>query len=197
MRLTLAVAGKEMTHILRDRRTLAIILILPTVLTFIFGYAFESGAIKGVRTAVLNHDAPSTLSLQIIKAMGEDETFEVILWDRSREEASAALDRGEFKAVVVLPKGLKADSRKGTATVLASLDGIDTASAPSVRGALLRILTEHGLKAAGLKFRDLGLNPDAAKKILEADPQLRRALEYLQKRLPPVEPPPSQNPARW
>lgn len=166
MKLIAAVAGKEMLHIVRDRRTLAIILVLPTVLTFIFGYAFESGALKGIPTALIDEDGASTLSLQIARDMAADETFRVVPWTQGREAALAALDRGELKGVVVLPAGLKQAAKSGSATVLATLDGIDNASAKSLDGALQKLLVEHGFRMAGLKFRDLGLDEDAARKIL-------------------------------
>lgn len=167
MSLIIAVAGKELLHILRDRRTLAIILVLPTVLTFIFGYAFESGALKGIPTALIDEDGGSTLSLQIGRDMAADATFRVVPWTEGRDAALAALDRGDLKAVVVLPAGLKQAAKTGTATVLATLDGIDNASAKSVDGALQKILIEHGFRMAGLKFRDMGLDEDAARKVLQ------------------------------
>ena len=167
MRLLAAVAVKEMLHIVRDRRTLALILLLPTALTFIFGYAFQTGSIENVPTAVLNLDAPSTLALQLVRAIEDDGTFAVVAWDRTEEEAIAALDRGEVKAVIVIPAGLKDAARAGQGEVRVTIDGIDTTSAPSVEGKLHKILLEYGLRMAGLKFRDLGFDKESARKVLE------------------------------
>ena len=38
-----SVAQKEFLHIIRDRRVLVLLLILPPLFTLIFGYAFEAG----------------------------------------------------------------------------------------------------------------------------------------------------------
>lgn len=176
MNLLLAVAGKELLHIVRDRRTLALLLVLPTALTFIFGYAFQSGSITGVKTAVLDHDR-STLSLQIVRGLQDDDTFDVSIWSGTEEEARAALDRGDLKAIVILPAGLKAAAASGSGTVEATLDGVDTTSAPSVEGALRVVLMRQGFRMAGLKFRDLGLDRTAARRVLEPL-KLRRSILF-------------------
>jgi ABC-2 type transport system permease protein len=52
----LSVAYKEALHILRDRRILILVIILPPLLTLIFGYAFDSSAITNVPVSIQDRD---------------------------------------------------------------------------------------------------------------------------------------------
>src|SRR5437899_10781976 len=51
-----SVAYKEFLHILRDRRVLVLLLILPPVFTIVFGHAFEVGEPKNVPAMLINQD---------------------------------------------------------------------------------------------------------------------------------------------
>jgi ABC-2 type transport system permease protein len=49
-----SVARKEFIHIIRDRRVLVLLLILPPLFTLIFGYAFEAGEPTGIPALLIN-----------------------------------------------------------------------------------------------------------------------------------------------
>src|SRR5437764_7890821 len=51
-----SVAQKEFLHIIRDRRVLVLLLILPPLFTLIFGYAFETGEPTDVPALLINRD---------------------------------------------------------------------------------------------------------------------------------------------
>ena len=51
-----SVAYKEMLHIVRDRRIMALVLILPPLLTFIFGTAFEATELSRAPTSWEDRD---------------------------------------------------------------------------------------------------------------------------------------------
>ena len=50
------VARKEFRQILRDRRSLVLILVMPIILTFLFGKALETGELRDIPSAILNLD---------------------------------------------------------------------------------------------------------------------------------------------
>ena len=50
------VARKETRQILRDRRTLVMLLLMPIVLTFLFGKALETGELRHIPSVILNQD---------------------------------------------------------------------------------------------------------------------------------------------
>src|SRR3954454_25318953 len=51
-----SVARKEFLHIVRDRRVLLLLLILPPVFTVVFGHAFEAGEMQNVPALLINRD---------------------------------------------------------------------------------------------------------------------------------------------
>src|SRR5438105_13252478 len=56
IRAVASVARKEFLHIIRDRRVLVLLLILPPLFTLIFGYAFETGEPTDVPALLINRD---------------------------------------------------------------------------------------------------------------------------------------------
>src|SRR5438552_17187784 len=56
LRAVASVARKEFLHIIRDRRVLVLLLILPPLFTLIFGYAFEIGEPTDVPALLINRD---------------------------------------------------------------------------------------------------------------------------------------------
>ena len=57
---TLAVIGhvatKELRQLRRDRRSLVLILVMPIILTVLFGKALETGELRNIPSAILNLD---------------------------------------------------------------------------------------------------------------------------------------------
>ncbi|MDW7992503.1 MAG: hypothetical protein RMK65_10355 [Anaerolineae bacterium] len=60
----LTVARKELLHILRDRRALVVMFLIPVVRLFLLGYAATTD-IRHLRTAVLDAD----LTVQIVREL--------------------------------------------------------------------------------------------------------------------------------
>ena len=53
---TASVAYKEFLHILRDRRVLLLVLTLPPLFTLLFGHAFETSELTGVKSLLIDRD---------------------------------------------------------------------------------------------------------------------------------------------
>ena len=47
------VARKEIRQILRDRRSFVLILVMPVILTFLFGKALETGELRSIPLAIV------------------------------------------------------------------------------------------------------------------------------------------------
>src|SRR3954469_17471840 len=65
-----SVARKEFLHIVRDRRVLLLLLILPPVFTIVFGHAFEAGEMTEVPALLINRDQSERADrfLELIRA---------------------------------------------------------------------------------------------------------------------------------
>jgi drug efflux transport system permease protein len=111
---TLAVARKEMRQIVRDRRTLLILLFVPAFFLLVYGYALNFD-IRHVRIAVQDNDR-STQSREIISAFVNSGYFD--LYDEVLDEAaiSRLIDRNLVRAVLVIPARFGADVAGGRPT---------------------------------------------------------------------------------
>ena len=111
---TIAVARKEMRQIVRDRRTLLILLFVPAFFLLVYGYALNFD-IRHVRIAVQDNDR-STASREIISAFVNSGYFD--LYDEVLDEAaiSRVVDRNLARAVLVIPARFGADVGAGRPT---------------------------------------------------------------------------------
>lgn len=96
-----ALIKKEFYHILRDKRTILILLGMPVVQIILFGFAIST-EVKNIRTAIL---APSidTDVRQLIDRLDASEYFTVEKIVRVPEELETAFRKNEIDLAVVFP----------------------------------------------------------------------------------------------
>src|ERR1039458_2542070 len=103
MRLTrlLAVARKEVVQIVRDSRSLIIVVLMPAVLVLLFGYGVNLD-LKGMPVYVLDQDG-SQQSQDLLKHFQASEYFHVERVVTGYAELTRALDDGHAKMGIVIP----------------------------------------------------------------------------------------------
>jgi ABC-2 type transport system permease protein len=91
---------KEFYHILRDKRTALILLVMPIVQIILFGFAI-SNEVKDTPVAVL---APTNdeATRQIVERLTASEYFTLVEVLRSPDDVDRAFQKGEVKLAVVL-----------------------------------------------------------------------------------------------
>jgi len=128
MRRILAIARKEFIHILRDKRLIAVILIMPLVQLFLYAYAL-SFDVKHLPTATLDLDR-STYSRQYINALQQSNYFTVDKTLGSYADVDPAFQSNADKVIVVVGAGFGDDIAAGRAgNVQILVDGSDSTSA--------------------------------------------------------------------
>lgn len=145
-------ALKEFLHLRRDRRTLVFILLMPTALTVLFGYAIQTSKVTNIATRVVDLDH-GKVAEEFIKDLKANETFalEIIsnATEADKEAALLALDKDKLKAVIVLPSTLTSALVEGQKVeVNAVVDASDTFSAPAVLRELHTVAIRNNLKLA-------------------------------------------------
>lgn len=172
MRNIWALARKEFLHLLRDRRTLAFLIVMPPLLTAIFGYAIGKPTVTGIRTQVLDLDG-GRVAWAYIEAIDASATFAPVVIENATENdvqaAQDALQRDEIAAIVVLPKGLTQQTTDGgTATVRAIVDASDTFAAPAALRELGAMTVQENtfLAAETLRRRGLAVDMDAGLRLV-------------------------------
>ena len=133
MRRAWAVAVKELRQIRRDRRTLAILVFVPTFFLFLYGYALNFD-IRHIAVHIEDRDG-STDSRGLIAIFQGSEFFDVLAVTPAAGAGPAALDRGEARAFVVIPAGFSTAVRTGrTAEVQVIVNGDNANTAATIVG---------------------------------------------------------------
>jgi ABC-2 type transport system permease protein len=97
----LAVAKKEVVQILRDSRSLFIVVIMPVTLMLLFGYGVNLD-LKGMPVYVLDRDG-SQQSQNLLKRFQASEYFKVVKVVDGYPAITRALDDGHAKMGIVIP----------------------------------------------------------------------------------------------
>lgn len=99
----LVVLYQEWKHIVKDRKMLSILFLVPIMYTFLFGYTYSGKQLKELQTAVVNLDN-SQLSRQMIQAFDESESFQIVDTMQSEQQLREALKSGEIQVGLVIPE---------------------------------------------------------------------------------------------
>jgi ABC-2 type transport system permease protein len=129
MRKTVAVARKEVRQILRDRRTLMILIFVPAMFLLLFGYALNFD-IRDVALAVHDRDR-SVASRELVASFVNSGYFVLAADVTSDREVEQLIDRDRARLALVIPEGFGEDVANGRPTdvqVLVNGDNANTAS---------------------------------------------------------------------
>ncbi len=172
-----AIMRKELIQIRRDRRTLAIMFLIPVFQLIMFGYAVTTD-VKHLPLAVLDRDK-SAASRELIDTYQASTYFDIAYTVGSESELAYLMDSGAARAGLIVPAGYGADlARRGSAQVSFAIDGSDPtvantalAAAQTIGQAKSAEIVQAMLSRSGLNVSDMpGLdvrtrvwyNPDLA-----------------------------------
>ncbi len=119
----LAMAGKEVQHILRDVRTLYLALALPVVMLVLFGFGI-SFDVDHLELALVDQDQ-SPASRELVRQLTAAGEFTIVQAGTRPEEAQEALRRGRAVAALVVPHGFSEELARGGAQVQLLVDGAE------------------------------------------------------------------------
>ncbi len=170
VRRILALARKEFLQIRRDKRTLAMMVLIPVVWLVLFGYAFTFD-IDDIHIAVVDSSATS-LGATVARAFEDYDRFDVVrLADTSEAGVRDAIRRDRITMAVLLPPGF------GDFTAAASTES-DGAATPGP--AAMRILLDgsnlFGAQAAARLVQDV-MGPVQAEVRTEVAAHFRQELQ--------------------
>ena len=129
----LAVARKEVVQILRDSRSLIIVVIMPVTLMLLFGYGVNLD-LKGLPIYVYDRDG-SQQSQDLLKHFQASEYFHVVRVVNDYPAITSALDDGHAKMGIVIPWDFSQRLRDGgPVQVQALVDATDDNTANVLMG---------------------------------------------------------------
>ncbi len=132
----ISIIRKEFIQLIRDKRMLALILVIPLVQLFLLGYATVN-EIRDIPLAVFDQSR-SAQSRQLLEAYKAADYFKLTLMVESLDEMHEQIDRGIIKAGLIIPPDFSQKMEKGEAQVAFILDGSDpTLASPALSAAQL------------------------------------------------------------
>ncbi len=139
MRKVLAVGRKEFHQIVRDRRSLLVLLFVPAFFLLLYGYALNFD-VQNIQLAVLDNDRTQA-SRDLVARFVNSGYFNLVADVSGSREYEELIDRGDVRAVLVIPSRLQADLLTGRRVpVQVILNGDNSNTATTVMGYALRIL---------------------------------------------------------
>lgn len=144
-RKVIAVARKEFRQIARDRRSLLVLLFVPAFFLLLYGYALNFD-VQHIRLAIEDDDQ-TPASRKVISAFVNSGYFDGVADVRSATEYERLIDRGDARAVLVIPRGLERRMLNGERVpVQVIINGDNSNTAATVMGYALRILQTVSLE---------------------------------------------------
>ena len=120
----LAVAKKEIVQVLRDSRSLIIVIIMPVILVLLFGYGVNLD-LKHLPIYVYDRDG-SQQSQDLLKRFQASDYFEIVRVVNSYRDLTPAIEDGHAKMGIVIPWDFSQRLRDGRpAQVQALVDATD------------------------------------------------------------------------
>lgn len=147
----LAIFRKEIKHILRDPQSLVMVVLMPLVMLFLYGYAITLD-MKGIDTAILD-EAPSPESRALAERLTSTDFFRIRVWNPALENLDQLFQRREARCALIIPRDYAEKLRSGAK---AEVELVIDASDPNAASYILKyfggIAADVGA-AASLKGR--------------------------------------------
>ena len=175
MNKALAVGKKELRQILRDRRTLMILLFIPVFFLLLYGYALNFD-IRHVALAVEDRDQ-SAESRALVNAFVNSGYFDLAATFHSDAELQRLMDRNTIRAALVIPENTGRALRRGDrAPVQVLINGDNANTAATVLGYSITII--RGVSSDLIvEQRGVGLQPPVSvEPRIWFNPELRSTL---------------------
>jgi ABC-2 type transport system permease protein len=156
----LAVARKEVLQIIRDTRSLAIVVVMPVTLMLLFGYGVNLD-LKELPVYVCDQDG-SQQSQDLLKRFQSTKYFEIVRVVDNVPAIEHALDSGEAKMGIVIPWNFSQRlSQGGSVQVQAIVDATDDNTANVLMGYAQGVVQGYstGIQVAWLQAHGLTLQP--------------------------------------
>jgi ABC-2 type transport system permease protein len=138
-----AIARKELLHVVRDPRSLAMGIAIPAMLLILFGYGLSLD-VDHVPMAILDMDN-SPESREVVRAFTNSPAFDLEESCGSMSEIEHAVQSGRATAALILPRGFSEETHRGYKPVIqVILDGSDPNTARLAGMYARRILAGAG-----------------------------------------------------
>jgi len=143
LRRLLAISRKEVFQVLRDSRSLLIVLLMPLMLMTTLGYGVNLDT-KHIRVFALDQEG-SQASQDLLKRFQSSAYFDLVATVTDYRALAAALDDGRCQLAIVIPDDFSARLHDGRlVSIQALVDGSDNNTAEIAIGYAQGVLASYG-----------------------------------------------------
>lgn len=114
MKVFFAFVKKEFWHVIRDKRSLIILIGLPIVMMLLFGFALTS-EVKNSNIAILNFSKDAASKI-LVDRIDQSQYFTVNKYLHSENEIEGVFRKGEVRLVLIFPQNFENDLSKDKKT---------------------------------------------------------------------------------
>ncbi len=129
---------KESRHILRDRQTLTVLLMLPVVMVLLFGYAIRTD-VEDVRTIIVDQ-AQDSYSSELIRKIRATSSLKQVALMPTTNDVEPMLRRGDADLAVLIPQDFASQFQHGKAAIMVISDGINANYAKTVESYMAGVI---------------------------------------------------------
>jgi len=160
-----SIIRKEFIQIMRDRRTLIIILIIPIMQLFLLGYSATTD-IRNVPLVVLDQ-CHCTESRALLDAYRAADYFLLAYDVQSEEEIRVLIEQGDARAGIIIPPDYNTALASGDGEVAFILDGSDASAGSTMLAAATLIGQQHATSLMMERLERSGMDIDSFQPPLE------------------------------
>jgi ABC-2 type transport system permease protein len=152
-----AVFRKEFLHMLRDKGTVRLVLMIPLMQLCLFGFIDQT--VHDVPTVVVDQDRSSD-SRDFIDRMRASKTFRIDTITMSSEAAHDAIRKGSARVAVVIPPDFhRHNLRENGAQILVLIDGSDSTVSAQALASINGLTIQASLPAAAVARVPMSAHP--------------------------------------
>ena len=141
----LLISKKEFRQVIRDPRTLGVLLFIPLFLLLMFGYAISLD-VKHIKLAAVDYDR-SSLSRSLLQKFIATEYFDWMGYITGLNEADYLIENETVQCVVVFPRGYsRSIGRAETATLQILIDGTNSNIGATAMGYVQRVVQDASIE---------------------------------------------------
>ena len=171
----LAFTRKEFFHILRDRKTLLVLVVLPISQLLIFGFALNS-SLTEMPTAVLDM-SNDRMSRQIVSEIDASSTFKIVEYVSSMQEVDELFKSGKLSLVLVFMPGFEREiKRTGKGNMQVIIDASLQINASTLESYILATLLTNQQKINAGRYYPSKIIPEVK---MRYNPRLNSAFHFV------------------
>jgi ABC-2 type transport system permease protein len=148
---------KELHHVTRDSRSLAMAIAMPMMMLLLYGYALSLD-VDHIQTLVYDEDGTAA-SRDLTRQFQGSQYFEVVGFVHDYQAIQRAIDTSRVLIGVVIPRGFGKDLEGGSGKVQLLVDGSDSNTASIAMGYAEGVVQSYSAAVRGDVINRKGMHP--------------------------------------